>query len=342
MKILKKSIGLDVSKADFKYCHCHLDEALSIHTIKANALKNDAKGVKELVKYLKTISDASTLQIVMEATGVYHELLAYTLVAEGFKVAILLPNKAKAFMKSINQRAKTDKIDAQLLSQMGLERKLDQWVPPKEMYSQLKSLTRERNSLVKEKSILKNKLHATESSFIKNKRVIGRLKKRIKLLEKQVDEIANDINGIINDNQDLKEKVERIEKVKGLSRTTIATVIAETQGFNLIRNQKQLVGYAGLDVRQHQSGNIQRKGTLSKKGNKYIRKALFLPALSSSQSNEYLKLFYQQLNNRQAAKKQGVLAVARKMLILIYTLWQNGQEYDPEKNVQNRLILNTV
>lgn len=342
MKILKESIGLDVSKVDFKCCHSQLEEDLSISVIKSDSFENDMKGVKKLVKYLKNIPNSSALQIVMEATGVYHELLAYKLVAEGFRVTILLPNKAKAFMKSINQRAKTDKIDARLLSQMGLERKLDQWMPPKEVYARLKSLTRERNSLVKEKSILKNKIHAVESSFLKDKRVLRRLKQRIKLLEKQIVEITNDINQVISDNQDIKEKVERIEKVKGLSNTTIITVIAETQGFNLIRNQKQLIGYAGLDVRQHQSGNVQRKGMLSKKGNKYIRKALFLPALSSCQSNDHLKLFYQQLNKRQASKKQGVLAVARKMLILIYTLWKNGQEYDPEKNIQNRLVLNTV
>jgi hypothetical protein len=53
-------------------------------------------------------------------------------------------------------------------------------------------------------------------------------------------------------------------------------------------------------------------------------------------------LHYQQLNERQQAKKQGVIAVARKLLILIYSLWKNEQPYDPTKNLKQVLTLNAV
>ena len=68
----------------------------------------------------------------------YHEHLAHSLFDAGFDVVILLPNKAKSFIKSVNQRAKTDLIDATILSQMGLERKLDTWQPPIPNYNELK------------------------------------------------------------------------------------------------------------------------------------------------------------------------------------------------------------
>ena len=103
-----------------------------------------------------------------------------------------------------------------------------------------------------------------------------------------------------------------------------------------------MVGYAGLDVLINQSGQKSSKGRLSKKGNPHIRKALYMPALSSSRSNELMKISYQQLNQRQAAKKQGIMVVAKKLLLLIYALWKNSTEYDPQKNIESRLVLATV
>lgn len=103
-----------------------------------------------------------------------------------------------------------------------------------------------------------------------------------------------------------------------------------------------MVGYAGLDVVINQSGQKLSKGRLSKKGNGHIRKALYMPALSSSRSNDLMKIIYQQLNQRQAAKKQGVMVVAKKLLLTIYALWKNNTEYDPQRNMQSRLVLTTV
>jgi len=140
----------------------------------------------------------------------------------------------------------------------------------------------------------------------------------------------------------LSSRVNKITKVQGLSLLTVATVIAETNGFGMIRNQKQLVGYAGLDVIINQSGQKSSPGRLSKKGNAHIRKALFMPALSWARSNDLMKIIYQQLNQRQAAKRQGLMVVAKKLLLIIYALWKNNTEYDPQKNMQSRLVLATV
>ncbi len=55
-----------------------------------------------------------------------------------------------------------------------------------------------------------------------------------------------------------------------------------------------------------------------------------------------MKILYQQLNQRQAAKKQGLMVEAKKLLLTIYALWKNNAEYDPQKNIQSRLVLSTV
>ena len=343
MKQLKQSIGIDVSKDDFKSCIGTIDESLSTSFEKPMTIVNSPKEIKAYIKQVSKAIDKSVgTQFIMEATGVYHEHLAHSLFDAGFDVVILLPNKAKSFIKSVNQRAKTDLIDATILSQMGLERKLDTWQPPIPIYNELKLLCRERESLIKERSILKNKIHAKDSSFFEAKRSKTRLKQRVNLANKQIKLVEKEVKDLIKNDEEMNTKVKNISLVKGLSITTIATIIAETNGFSLIKNRKQLVGYAGLDVQITQSGKMLKKGRLTKKGNSHIRKALFMPALNASRTNVALSEKYKELNERQTAKKQGILVIAKKLLLLTYALWKNNTTYDPQINVKNSLDVYTV
>ncbi|SEM47695.1 transposase, partial [Olivibacter domesticus] len=77
---------------------------------------------------------------------------------------------------------------------------------------------------------------------------------------------------------------------------------------------------------------------ISKKGNSFIRKALYMPALAASRYNKDLKVFYERIIDRKPAKKIGITAVARKLLILIYILWKNDQEYIFEEQINNAVM----
>jgi len=328
MKILKQSIGIDVSKNDFKVCLGVMDEQLETKNVYEYAYTNNKKGISQFIKDItKKTDQVITLSFVMEATGVYHQELAYALADNAFPVVILLPNKAKSFSKSINIRAKSDVIDAKLLCQMGLERKLKTWQPPETIFATLKVLTREREALVLQRSKLKNQLHAYQTAFVKANKTISRIKAHIAYLTKQISDTQADMKALVKQAQPVADKVKKITKVKGLSFLSVVTILAETDGFNIILNQKQLIGYSGLDVRIDQSGEKTIKGRITKKGNSHLRKALYMPALSACRTNKAMKLFYTQLNERQRAKKQGVIAVQRKLLLLTYSLWKSGQDY---------------
>ncbi len=330
MKILRKSIGVDISKDDFKVCVGILDDTLTTNVTLEAAYANDKRGIAQFLRELKAkVSNHMKPVVVLEATGVYHELLAYTLHDKGFQVAILLPNKAKAFCKSINVRAKSDKVDAKALSQMGLERNLMAWNPPSKHYHVLKTLTRERESLVLQRTRLKNQTHAHQTAFVKNSSTDRRIKRHIKFLDEQIKEIETELRKLVRESDELNKKIVKSSKGKGVSFVTAITIVVETSGFNMISNIKQLVGYVGLDVRIDQSGSKAKKGKISKKGNSHIRKALFMPAMNAVRSNTTLKNFYEKLNERQSCKKQGIVAVQRKLLILIYSLWKGDTEYRP-------------
>lgn len=332
MKILRESIGIDVSKNDFKVCIGTIDETLATNFLFEKSYSNDKKGIANFLKEVKSRTSCNTKpSVVLEATGVYHELLAYTLHEKRFKVIILLPNKAKAFCKSINIRAKSDQVDAKSLSQMGLERNLTNWTPPSKQFQTLKTLTRERESLLAQRTRLKNQIHAQDTAFVKNNNTIIRIKKHIEFLDEQILEIEKELENFVHEDEILCNKMKKITKVNGISFITAITIIAETSGFNLIHNIKQLVGYVGLDVRIEQSGSKAKKGKISKKGNSHIRKALFMPAMNAVRTNQTLRSFYEKLNERQTSKKQGIVAVQRKLLILTYTLWKSEQDYNPCK-----------
>ena len=111
---------------------------------------------------------------------------------------------------------------------------------------------------------------------------------------------------------------------------TALTVVAETNGFDLIENKGQLVSYAGYDVVENQSGiSLKGKTRISKKGNSHIRNALYFPALSAAKYEPKLQNIYQRiLEKNPKVKMIGAVAVQRKLLVLIYTLYKKNEPYD--------------
>ena len=179
---------------------------------------------------------------------------------------------------------------------------------------------------------IKNQLHAKNHSYKPDKQTILRKKQLIRLLEKQTKEIENQIKAVINQDKELSDKIDRAVKIKGLGFISVVTAVAETNGFELVSNQKQLASYAGLDVVYNDSGIKKGKTSISKKGNKFLRKAVFMPALSASKHNQKMKELYVRLVSKGKNKKLALIAVARKLLLLIYTIWKNNTDYIPDYN----------
>src|SRR5699024_7911840 len=128
-------------------------------------------------------------------------------------------------------------------------------------------------------------------------------------------------------------KVRNIETIKGVGFITVIKVLAETNGFLLFKNIRQLVSYAGLDVVKKESGSYKGKPRISKKGNARLRSALYMPAVTASIHNRNLKAFYERINTNREVKKHGIIAVMRKLLILIYTLWKKEEPYQIDYRV---------
>jgi transposase len=328
---LKYSVGFDCSKDDYEACVSIIDSEQKV-TIKATRkFKNTKKGFEDSEYWVsKHHKEKVPIVIVMEATGNYYENLAFFFHQKGYRVNVVLPNKAKKYMESRGIKTKNDPVDARGLSQMGAEQQLRKWEPYSEDIYKLRMLTRQDERLSSYKTQLSNQLHSLEYSMYENKLVQKQIKDMLMLVEKQIEESKKQIELLVTTDPKMQEKVSKILPVTGLGVATIAAVIAETNGFELIESLKQLTSYAGYDVIENQSGKRVGKTRISKKGNSHIRRAMYFPALSAVRWGEKSCVnLYERVYERTKIKMKGYVAVQRKLLCLIYTLWKKNEVYDP-------------
>lgn len=161
--IIRQSIGIDISHLDFHACLDWMNlSGQAKRKGKVRTFRNTKDGFVKLVSWIEKMRQASSLEIsiIMEATGVYHEQLAYFAFEKSYRVSVLLPNTVKAFAKILNTLSKTDETDAQILAQMGVERKLRSWSPMSPLMQEPKGLSRQRQAFIKQKIALTNQLDA--------------------------------------------------------------------------------------------------------------------------------------------------------------------------------------
>ena len=340
MKILKQATGIDVSKKDLMVTLGRLQEDLSTELYAGKKFLNNEQGFTDLLNWVKQLTRAEVgVQFVMEATGVYHESLSYWLIDQGCIVSIVMPNKISNFFKTLEIKTITDKTASQAIALFGLEKKLDAWQKPQKVYRTLRQVTRERGQLIDERTLLKNQLHAEHAEAFPSKKAIQRIQARIKLLDKQVQEVMEEITEIVNRQEELNKMIAVICSIPGVGLLTAATVLAETNGFELIRNKKQLTSFAGLDIKEKESGtSVKKKPKISKKGNRYLRKAMHFPALTAIRHDERFKAIFARLISRHGIKMKAAVAVQRKILEMIYTLCKNNTTYDKNYLTKNSVV----
>lgn len=336
--VYKQNVGVDVSKDSLDLNLRVLDKNFATQSVASKKFENTHKAFERIVDWVKNhMLEGTDVSFTLEFTGVYYEEFAYYLVGVGITVYMVIPSKAKRYVESLSKSSKTDKLDAKALSQMGLERQLKAWEPISESFLCLRTLTREREELLDEKTVISNRLHAHNHKAIQFAKTQQRYKDRLKMVNQQIADIEEEIAEFIKSDEALYQRARKVETIPGVSWTTIAVVLAETNGFASIQNQKQLTSYAGLDVAHKESGIYKGKTKISKQGNAHIRRALYFPAIVAVTHNKPLSTFYHRVNARKEKKMIAGVAVQRKLLCLMYTLWKNETVFDPYYEYKKRL-----
>lgn len=330
--ILKQVAGIDVAQKELVVALGRMNQSIEPEIYAFKTFANKLSGFSAMEVWIKKNADqAVAVRFVMEATGVYHEKLAYHLSEQGREVSIVLPNKINNYAKTLEIKTVTDKTASMAICQFGLEKKLDLWQQPQKIYRDLKQLTRERDQVVAERTVAKNQLHAENAEAFPNERSIARLNQRIRLFNSQEKEIKADIAEIVKQDKELVERINNVSTIPGIGKLTTVITAAETNGFNLIKSKKQLESYAGFDVKEKQSGtSVKGKPKISKRGNRHLRKAMHMPALTAIRHDDRFKAIFVRLVAKHGIKMKAAVAVQRKLLGLMFILWNTNTQYDPK------------
>lgn len=347
-KLTQLGCGLDISKKEIYACFGGLRQDGS-HVIKGSSkFKNTPSGINKFLgwlnKRLAKYNPGSDLpfQVVMEPTGVYHEALLAEAYEAGLPVCVVLAQRVKYYLLSVGQISKTDAVDAKGICRMACEVKQKLWKPCSPNIMKIRSTLRHRKSLLDSQVRYKNQLHARKHSNWSGPSEEESLRRMIQMIDEEIDLIEKEIKMLYRQDEVLSSRLQKIiDSVHGLGLITALTAVAETNGFAQIRSRKQLTRYAGYDIIQNQSGQREGRTKISKRGNSRIRAAMHMASLSVVKKEGPLQaLFLRILRRNPKVKMKGYVAVQRKLLLLIYTLYKNDTAYDPNyhKRLQKEIM----
>ncbi len=325
------TVGIDVSadKLDVHLERRILSDQITYQKVGSSVFPNTSAGFGKLIRWVNKLKKSDDLlQFVMEATGRYHEPLAYYLHENRYRLSIVLPNRVKNFSRSFNQFSKNDQIDAFIIARFGNVCQPKNWQPACPTMRQLKELTRERADYKQTKTAYTNRLKALRKGGKPPRKTIARIEEVIEQLKLQIEMVENDIVNLKHSDEYLKSQVELLTSIPHIGEITACSLLAETNGFILFENRNQLIKYAGLDIVERQSGSsIRGKTRLSKRGNSRIRECLYMPALSACGRDSVFSETYRKQIQKTGIHHKAIMAVMRKLLLVAYQIHQTKQTY---------------
>lgn len=308
-------VGVDVAKDKF-------DVATYVNNrYKHSVYSNDAKGHAEFAEWLtqNTVSP----WVCMEATGHYSEGIADFLVKKEIKVSVANPFQIKNFAKASLVRNKNDIVDGRIIREFCkcMEPRIYKATPKEQ--KQLKGLMKLLDMLKGQSVQFKNQLHSLHEDIAR--KILIRLNHN---LEKEIIRVENKIDELINNEPSLKEKMTLITSIKGVGKLTASRVLALMPDVHSFKSAKQFAAYIGITPKQHQSGKLTGKTTISRIGDSRLRKALYMAALVAKKYNKGLAAFVCKLENNGKTPKTIVCAIMRKLAHIIFGVLKSGLPFN--------------
>lgn len=315
------TIGIDVAKTA-------LDIAIGLNAPPLS-LTNNAEGFDTLLGQLATRKVAL---VVMEATGGLETAAAAVLQAAGYAVAVINPRQARDFARAMGQLAKTDRIDARILAQLGevIERspERDKFVKPLPTAEQqaLAALVTRRRQLIAILVAERNRLAQSPAAIRQSIDTI------IEALTKELDRIGCDMAGHVQAN--FADLSALLDSVKGVGKTTISTLICEVPELGRL-SRREISALIGVAPINRDSGHMRGKRTIFG-GRSSVRHVLYMAALSATRFNPIIKIFYDRLVAAGKPKKVAIVACMRKLLGILNAMVKAGAPWNASLHQSDR------
>jgi transposase len=308
---MNDSIGIDISKA-------HLD----VYRLGSNAsarLSNDAAGFRALKCW---IGNAQPDLVVFEATGPYHGRFERAF-AGRLPLVKVNPLQARRFAQARGTRAKTDTVDARLLAQMGSALDLVPDAPAAQNQHELKELQIARTALINESTRLMNRLKTQTLALTRRQ-----TKARLARIRRELDALRREKAKLIDACPRRARAYAILRSIRGIGEVTAAAILIECPEIGTL-GKKQAASLAGLAPMTRQSGTWKGKAFIQG-GRKYLRDALYMPALVASRFNPDLRDKYQAMIKAGKPPKVAITAIMRKLIELANALIKADREWTPK------------
>lgn len=295
-------VGLDIAKG-----------SIELHGLPRGSaqLPNTPAGHRRLINRLCNLP--GPFHCILEPTGGYERALVAALHQAGLSLTLVNPRQVRDFARAQGIRAKTDRLDARLLAQFGQTLAPPPTEPPAAELEALQALVRRRDQLEQE---LRREQCRLEHSA--QPQVQASLRRSIRALATETQRLEAAIKEHLDDNDELGGKARRLQAVKGVGARTAVGLLAEMPELGKA-NRKEIAALAGLAPIPRDSGTFRGRRFIGG-GRPLARRRLYMAALVASRHHESLRGFYQRLLRAGKAKKTALVAVMRKLLILLNAL----------------------
>ncbi|GAA0289666.1 IS110 family transposase [Psychrosphaera haliotis] len=306
------NVGVDTGKFQLDIYIRPLDIFFSV--------SNDEAGIKEAVKKIKQHQPE---RIIIEATGRLEMPFIMACAKVNLPFVIANPIHIKRFAGAIGQRAKTDKLDAQLIAHYGevIQPPLSTLKP--DTMQAMSDLVARRNQLLGMQTMEKNR------SQILSKSLQMTIKPILTALKNQIEKVESKIVSLIESCPDYQAKNTILQSMKGIGKIASASIRSNLPELGYMTN-KQAASLVGVAPMSRESGVFKGKRTVQG-GRHQVRTVLYMAMMSAIQSNPVFKETYQRLVEAGKPKKVDIIACVRKMVVILNSMLRDGELWEAPK-----------
>lgn len=325
-------LGADVSKKTFDVGLLRAQQhpgCTPVREVMAESFARTAAGARECIRWAhRNCPDATSIRLVMEATGDYSTELAKWFSAEepALGPAIVNPARTKAFIDSLGLRTKTDRSDARALAIYGAQRRPAAYEPLDKDRLQLRSLSRYRDTLVGEKVAVGNREeHESANALVRKLQ-----KQDLALKKRRIIKVGAEMQKVIKASPNLSRDYKLLLTIDGVGPLTAALILAEVGDLRRFNRARQLSAFIGLSPRHRDSGtSVHARPRICKQGNPRVRAGLYMAAMAAVKMPGKLREHYQRLIAAGKAPKSALCAVMRKLLVVMRAVIISETPYEP-------------